>query len=160
MFLYAGIGFVAVGIASIVVIYMFVYKPMTDETASGNTEFNLQEIHSVPLVKHYHVSLTILVDAKQMAVPKEIGMNPQLWHDRSLDKYGPAGISPMHTHDTSGIIHIESTVAREYTVDEFLKVMGLDPDTVTRMTVDGNEVADFLDHAMKQGEKIQLEITS
>jgi hypothetical protein len=65
----------------------------------------------------------------------------------------------MHTHDASGTIHIESTIPREYTVGEFLKVMGLDSNTVTRATVNGSEVDDFLDHEMKNGERIQLEVT-
>jgi hypothetical protein len=158
-FLYAGIGFVAIGVASIILIYMFVYQPLSSETA-GEMEFNLEEIHRVPLVRHDHVSLSVLVDGEPAVVPEGIGMSPQLWHDHSLDQYGPSGISPMHTHDESGTIHIESTVEREYTVGEFLKVMGMDPDTVTRMTVDGNEVADFLNHEMKRGEKIQLEVTT
>lgn len=64
----------------------------------------------------------------------------------------------MHTHDTSGTTHIESTTPREYTVGEFLKVKGTDPSMVTRMTVNGNEVADFLNHEMKIGQRIQIEI--
>jgi hypothetical protein len=158
-FLYAGIGFVAVGVASIVLIYLFVYQPLASETAD-ETEFNLEEIHRVPLVRHDHVSLSVLVNGQPMVVPEGIGMNPQLWHDHSLDQYGPSGISPMHTHDTSGTIHIESTVEREYTVGELLKVMVMDPGTVTSVTVDGNEVTDFLNHHMKRGEKIQLEVTT
>lgn len=158
-FLYAGIGFVAVGIASIVLIYIFVYQPLTNETAGGAGEFNLEEIHRVPLARHDHVSLEILVNGRPAVIPEGVGMNPQLWHDHSLDKYGPSGISPMHTHDTSGTIHIESTVQREYTVGEFLKVMGVDSSTVTRMTVDGNEVPDFQNHAMNDRERIQLELT-
>jgi hypothetical protein len=159
MFLYTGIGFVAIGIASIIGIYMFVYEPMTGETPE-ETEFNLEEIHSVPLARHDHVMLTVLMDGQQIVVPEGIGMNPQLWKDHSLDQYGPSGISPMHTHDTSGTIHIESTTAREYTVGEFLKVMEMDPSTVTRMTVDGEEVPEFMSHKMKRGERIQLEVTS
>jgi hypothetical protein len=158
-FLYAGIGFIAVGIASVVMIYMFVYQPVVDETAGENTQFNLEEIHSVPLARHDHVLLSVLVDGQPAMVPEGIGMNSWLWHDHSLDQYGPSGISPMHTHDTSGTIHIESTASREYSVGEFLKVMGIDSSTVTRMTVDGNEVPDFLNHEMKMGERIQLEIT-
>lgn len=64
----------------------------------------------------------------------------------------------MHTHDTSGTTHIESATPREYTVGEFLKVMRTDPSMVTRMTVNGNEVADFLNHEMKIGQRIQIEI--
>jgi hypothetical protein len=159
VFLYAGIGFVAIGIASIVLIYLFVYQPLTSETTGGNTEFNLEEIHRVPLARHDHVLLSILVNSRPAVIPEGIGMNSQLWHDHSLDQYGPNSISPMHTHDTSGTIHIESTTPREYTVGEFLKVMGMDPGTITRMTVNDNEVSDFLNHEMKNGEKIQLEIT-
>lgn len=158
-FLYAGIGFVAVGIASIVLIYIFVYQPLTSETAGGTGEFNLEEIHSIPLARHDHVSLSVLVNGRPTVIPEGVGMNPQLWHDHSLDKHGPSGISPMHTHDTSGTIHIESTTQREYTVDEFLVVMGIDPGTLTRMTVNESEVSDFQDLAMKEVERIQLELT-
>jgi len=158
-FLYLGIGFVAVGIASIVLIYLFVYQPMTIKTEGGAGEFNLEEIHSVPLARHDHVSLSMLVNGRLTVIPEGVGLNPQLWHDHSLDRYGPSGISPMHTHDTSGTIHIESTTQREYTVGEFLAVMGIDSGTITRMTVDGNEV-EFQGHQMKRGEKIQLELTS
>ena len=159
-FLYAGIGFVGIGVVSIFMIYMFVYQPLTSETADENTEFNLEEIHRVPLARHDHVSLSLLVNGEPAVVPEGIGMNSQLWHDHSLDQYGPSGISPMHTHDTSGTIHIESTTAREYTVGEFLKVVGMDSNTVTRMTVDDDEVADFLNHEMRRGERIQLEVTT
>lgn len=157
-FLYAGIGFVAVGVASIVLIYMFVYQPITNEPAVGSGEFNLEEIHSVPLARHDHMSMSILVDGQPAVIPEGVGMDPKFWHDHSLDKYGPSGISPMHTHDTSGTIHIESTTQREFTVGEFLSVMGLDSEAVTKMTIDGNEVTNLLDHEMKRGERIQLEV--
>ncbi|HXG06646.1 MAG TPA: hypothetical protein VNI77_04890 [Nitrososphaera sp.] len=159
-FLYAGIGFVGVGIISIVAIYMFVYRPVaTNERAEANQEFGLEEIHSVPLARHDHVMMSILLNGQPIQIPEGVGMLPNLWHDHSLDRYGPSGISPIHSHDTSGTIHIESTIPREYTVGEFLSVMGLDPATVRRMTVNGAEVDDFLHHAMQNGERIQLELT-
>lgn len=162
-----GAGLVASGIVTSAVIYqglssadMLVYQPLASETAGETGEFNLAEIHSVPLARHDHVSLSILVNGRQAVVPEEVGMNPQLWQEHSLDRYGPSGISPMHTHDTSGTIHIESTTSREFTVGEFLALMGIELDTVTRMTVDGNEVADFRNHAMNDLERIQLELTT
>jgi hypothetical protein len=159
-FLYAGIGFAAVGIASIVMIYMFVYQPLANESAAGNQEFNLEEIHSVPLAKHDHVSMSILVNGQPFVIPEGVGMDPKYWHDHSLDRFGPSGISPMHTHDTSGTIHIESTTQREFTVGEFLRIIGLDSGTVTKMTVNDGEVADPLIHEMKRGERIQLEMSA
>lgn len=157
-FLFAGIGFVAVGVVSLVLIYILVYQPLTNDTASGNEEFNLEEIHSVPLARHDHVLMSILMDGQPIIISEGVGMDPKFWHDHSFDKYGPSGISPMHTHDTSGTIHIESTTQREYTVGEFLNVMGFDSGTVTKITVDGKEVSNLLDHEMKNREKIQLEI--
>ena len=154
-----GAGLVASGIITIFLIYQGLPQSPTSETAGESGEFDLAEIHSVPLARHDHVSLSMQVNGRPAPVPEEIGMNPQLWHDHSLDRYGPSGISPMHTHDTTGTIHIESTSAREFTVGEFLAVMGVDLETVTRMTVDGNEVDDFRNHAMQNGERIQLELT-
>jgi hypothetical protein len=65
----------------------------------------------------------------------------------------------MHTHDTSGTIHIESATSREYTVGEFLKMAGISAGNITGATVDGNELVDVQNHAMKNGEKIQLEVS-
>ncbi|HEV8404699.1 MAG TPA: hypothetical protein VGQ13_02215 [Nitrososphaera sp.] len=158
-FLYAGIGFMAAGIASIVFIFIFIYQPLTNETEVQDTRFNLKEIHSVPLARHDHVSLVLLVNGQQVVIPEGIGTKPELWHDHSLDQYGSSGISPMHTHDTSGTIHIESATSREYTVGEFLKMAGISAGNITGATVDGNELVDVQNHAMKNGEKIQLEVS-
>lgn len=159
-FLYAGIGFVTIGIVSIFLVYIFVYQPAaTNERATENQEFNLEEIHRVPLARHDHVMMSLLVNGQPTVIPEGVGMMSDLWHDHSLDRYGPSGISPMHTHDTSGTIHIESTTPRAYTVREFLNVMGLDSSAATRMTVNGNEVENFLDYEMQNGERIQLEMT-
>jgi hypothetical protein len=155
LFLYAGIGFVAIGVASAVFIYLFVYQP-----PSNQTKFTLEEVHADPkLVMHDHVSLAITVNGEQIVVPQGIGIQPELWKDHTLDKYGPTGLSPMHTHDASGVIHIESTANREYTFGEFLQVWGIDTSKITNVTVDGNEVPDYKDHVMKRGEKLQMEIT-
>lgn len=165
-FILLGVGLVASGIVTILLIYqglyngdMFIYQPLTRETGGEDQEFNLEEIHSVPLARHDHVSISILVNGRPTVIPEGVGMESKLWHDRSLYRYGPSGISPMHTHDTLGTIHIESTVQREFTVGEFLSVMGLESEDVTRMNIDGNEVSDFVDHEMKNGERIQLEMT-
>jgi hypothetical protein len=155
LFLYAGIGFVTIGIASAAFIYLFVYRP-----SSNQTKFTLEEVHADPkLVMHDHVSLAISVNGEHIVVPQGIGIKSELWKDHTLDKYGPTGLSPMHTHDTSGVIHIESTANREYTFGEFLRVWGIDTIKITSITVDGNDVSGYEDHVMKTGEKFQMEIS-
>jgi hypothetical protein len=63
---------------------------------------------------HIHEHLDVLVDGKRVVVPAGIGIDP-------------AGrfISPLHTHDTSGVIHVESPTVRQFTLGEFFGVWGV-----------------------------------
>jgi hypothetical protein len=60
---------------------------------------------------HIHAHLDILVDGKQFILPSQIGIDPE---GRCL--YW------LHTHDDSGIIHIESPTEREFTVGNFIEI--------------------------------------
>jgi hypothetical protein len=110
--------------------------------------------------------LTVNVDGKSITIPPGIGIWPQLWKDHSLDKYGMrpmnmtmGGMAPLHTHDSSGTIHVESSVNRNYTLGEFLNIWGLDLNGKTvKMTVDGKPVSDFRNHILRDKEHIILEI--
>jgi hypothetical protein len=73
-----------------------------------------------------------------------------------------AGMAPLHTHDASGIIHVESSVKRNYTLGEFLNTWGgldLNGKTV-KATVDGKPLSDFRNHVLKDREQINLVIKS
>jgi hypothetical protein len=85
-----------------------------------------------------------------------------LWKDHSLDQYGTAGFAPLHTHDSSGIIHVESIVNRTYTLGEFLNIWGgLDTTGKTvRATVNGHPVSNFSNIILRDGEQINLNIGS
>jgi hypothetical protein len=62
---------------------------------------------------HVHAHLDIIVDGKPFIVPSQIGIDPD---ERCL--YW------LHTHDDSGIIHIESPVEREFTIGNFIDIWG------------------------------------
>jgi hypothetical protein len=62
---------------------------------------------------HVHAHLDIIVDGKPFIVPSQIGIDP---NGRCL--YW------LHTHDDSGIIHIESPVEREFTIGNFIDIWG------------------------------------
>jgi hypothetical protein len=109
---------------------------------------------------HDRVLLTVIRNSDQIQVPKEIGISSDLWKDHSLDRYGPATLSPMHTHDTSGTIHIESTAVREFTFGEFLRVWGIDTGKIVRLSnSQGNEMSDYENHVLRDGERLLLKIT-
>ena len=56
-------------------------------------------------VEHIHAHLDVLVDGQTIPVPADIGIDV---HRRT--------ISPLHTHDGSGVLHIESPVKRQFSL--------------------------------------------
>lgn len=80
------------------------------------------------LVFHVHAHLDVFVNGKPVLVPAGIGIDI---HDPAV-KSGPGPsyggistpcakpcISPLHTHDTSGILHTEAKTAKPNTLGEF-----------------------------------------
>jgi hypothetical protein len=64
---------------------------------------------------HIHQHLDLYVNGTKQVVPAEIGIitSPQVV------------FSPLHTHDTSGIVHVESPTIRSFTLGEFFDVWGV-----------------------------------
>src|SRR5712691_7626610 len=74
-----------------------------------------------PIIMHFHPHLSLMIDGKSVTVPSQIGIDTSLWKDHSLDQYGMqamsngmTGMAPLHTHDASGTIHVESNANRNY----------------------------------------------
>lgn len=69
--------------------------------------------------EHFHAHLDVFTDGKAMVVPADIGFE----HNAA----GTAtGISALHSHDESGIIHIEApTAGATYTLGQFLTEWGV-----------------------------------
>lgn len=121
------------------------------------------------MLMHNHVSLNVTTGGKRMIVPPYIEIiqtgvfaDPSLFADHSLDKYGMEGMSPLHTHDSSGLIHVESNTLRNYTLGEFLDIwkgLNIDGKNVIA-SVDGKPVSDFRNIPLNDRAKIVLDITS
>jgi hypothetical protein len=63
---------------------------------------------------HVHAVLRIYIDGKQTVVPASIGLPPE-------EEY----LAPLHTHDTSGIIHIESSQPYAFKLGQFFTIWGV-----------------------------------
>jgi hypothetical protein len=74
--------------------------------------------HSEKVAVHFHVTVD--------GAPAYVGISKNLWHDHSLDKYGANGFAPLHTHDSSGQVHIESKERRNFTLGDFLSIWGVE----------------------------------
>jgi hypothetical protein len=65
-------------------------------------------------VVHIHQHVDLSVDGRQVTIPAQIGVDA-----------GGGFISDLHTHDASGILHVESPTQRDFTLGEFFAVWGL-----------------------------------
>jgi hypothetical protein len=65
-------------------------------------------------VQHTHQHVDLFVDGQRVAIPLDIG----------IDRVNLI-LSPIHTHDASGIIHVESPIVRDFTLGEFFDVWGV-----------------------------------
>jgi hypothetical protein len=152
LFLLAGVGLAVSGIATM----MLTYQGLA-QTPDQNT-FSLAEIHSVRMEVHDHVPIVVVKGGQRMQVPENIGIAPELWKDHSLDSFGPASIAPMHTHDKSGTIHIESISAREFTLGEFVRIWGIADEVERVMDASGQEIHDFQNHILEDNKGLVLEL--
>ena len=74
----------------------------------------LQVLTAEGQVQHTHQHLDLFVDGQRVAIPPDIG----------IDRVNLI-LSPIHTHDASGIIHVESPIVREFTLGELFDVWGV-----------------------------------
>jgi hypothetical protein len=63
---------------------------------------------------HTHQHLDLVIRGKGYPIPAGIGID---FHERF--------ISPLHTHDFAGIMHVESPTVRKFTLGQFFDVWGL-----------------------------------
>ncbi|HEY3686129.1 MAG TPA: hypothetical protein VGL93_24065 [Streptosporangiaceae bacterium] len=72
-------------------------------------------------VLHHHVHLDVIVNGRPVTVPAGVGIDEP-----------DQRISPLHTHDTTGVVHIESPEVRDFTLGQFLTEWNV-PLTTTRL---------------------------
>jgi hypothetical protein len=85
-------------------------------------------------VEHIHAHLDVRVNGQPVKVPAMIGIDRR-------------GISPVHTHDSTGVIHVESPVKQTFTLGEFFTEwdVGLSTDSIGGLRAgDGKTLRAFL----------------
>lgn len=129
--------------------------------ASMKSTTDVMTSNDKPILLHIHPRLYLNVDGKPYFVPQNVGIEPDLWKYHALDQYGMKGMAPLHTHTADGMLHVESTIIRNYTLGEFLDIWGLDLKGMTiSVSVDGEPISDYRNHILKDEESIILNMTS
>ncbi len=152
------------------VIFMLYFSMMLQTVPELSGQVPVENKTGNSIIMHTHSSLNVTVNGDSLLIPNGVGINSTLWNDHSLDKFGterksttfgtisPA-MSPLHTHDSSGLIHVESTEYRNYTLGDFLNIWGLPLDGMkVNLIIDGNSTENYANHTLKDMEKIILKI--
>ena len=123
-----------------------------------NLAYRLTALHFPPNGDesfHIHALLHVYVDGKPATVPANIGIT--------------TGIeSPLHTHDTSGIIHIEAGQPYPFTLGQFFQAWGVrlnatqlgdrhdTPTSSVQVFVNGNPVPDPFGYVLRNKDNIAV----
>src|ERR671938_57052 len=107
-------GFIVIGLIIVVAIGIGVAvassKFLSSFSATAQTIDGIQCNAAEQLVFHNHAHLDIFINGQPYTVPSQVGIVP-----------GKC-IYWLHTHDDSGIVHIESLVTRNFTLGQFFDI--------------------------------------
>lgn len=127
-------------------------RPQTEEVA----DVTKQCVVHGKLGMHIHPVLRIVINGEEKIIPANIGIPSS------------SCMRPMHTHDKTGTIHIESKKIRSFQLKEFFAIWGKEfnsncildscsgPAGKVRMFVNENENAEFENYQMKDKDKIEI----
>jgi len=85
---------------------------------AGGTVDGIQCEATEQVTMHIHAHLALFVNGKQLQVPQLVGIVPT--GDQSACLYW------IHTHDPSGIIHVEAPDVQQYVLGNFFDIWGED----------------------------------
>ncbi|HSX31116.1 MAG TPA: hypothetical protein VLE99_04320 [Candidatus Saccharimonadales bacterium] len=99
---------------------------------------------------HTHTHLDVYIHGQKTAVPAEIGILSN-------------GISPVHTHDASGVIHVESPDANaSYTLGQFFNIWGVrfTGSSIGGYMADGTNMLDVYDNGVPVQDPTRLRLAA
>jgi hypothetical protein len=71
------------------------------------TEINIGDHSNLAL--HIHPELQIMIDGIPQPIPSNIGVQTGV-------------MRPLHTHDSTGVLHVEGPCQRDFTIGEFFQI--------------------------------------
>lgn len=103
---------------------------------------------------HYHAHLDININGKSVEVPPYLG-----WVAKG---HNALGLSPLHTHDASGVIHIENSVPADFVLGQVFTEWGvrLTPTCIAGFcSGGGNDLAAFVNGKRYDGDLTRIVLT-
>ena len=145
-------GSVVLGLIALIVWLAF-YGNETTVSLKSNREVALTCTTDMATKFHIHSNVEIIIKGEKQTIPVGIGVKPNC-------------MNSLHTHDSLGKLHVESPEKRDFTLADFFAVWGkpyskdqildsqVDDRYVIRETVNGEEVQDYENTVLKDGDQI------
>jgi hypothetical protein len=107
-------------VALAISIYVFLIAPnsMTNSSALNPPVDKISCDQLEQTATHFHVHVTLYVNGAPVQIPQQIGI--------ASDSSAPSGTCFywLHTHDTTGVIHIEAPKDQNFTLGNFVHIWG------------------------------------
>ena len=123
--------------------------------------------HNAKLLFHVHTHLTVFVNGAQRTIPAGVGVDPPI----TRDNYRPSPIGPqfgetpgqclawLSTRYADGLIHVESSEQRTFTLGDFFAVWG-QPLSKTELGPEQGEVTAIVDNQAWTGDPADIPLAS
>jgi len=111
----------------------------------------MQNVWGQDLAMHVHTHLSITVDGEDVTIPGDIG------HDADTKL-----AAPLHTHDTSGIVHVESPRRESFVLGQLFTEWDVHLDAVSIGSLgpdDGLELTAFVDGSRWSGDPAGIRLS-
>lgn len=107
---------------------------------------------------HIHARLRIVIDGAERPLPADVGI------------VGPRCMRPLHTHDTSGTLHLEFPVTQEARLGQFFSIWeqplsatqildrAISESDTIRVTVNGTETKEMEQLLLHDGDAVAIEV--
>lgn len=129
--------------------------PVNDPATITSREVALTCTTDMATQFHIHPDLTIMIKGVPMVLPPDIGIRPNC-------------MNSIHTHDSTGQVHVEAPVQKDFTLSDLFAVWRkdfsksqilehvADAQHEIVVTVDGKRVDTYENTLLKDGEKIVI----
>lgn len=127
------------------------FSPVDGDTSSGGNGSTVDGIpcdnSSIPY--HFHAHVSLLVNAKRLAFPDAIGLHYPGTESKGMT-FATLCYYHLHTHDATGLIHIEAPARTTFTLGQLFGVWGR-PLSSTNVAGHGGTVKAFIAYAPTPG---------
>lgn len=114
------------------------------------------------LAYHIHAHLAIFINGKQMTVPYGVGIEQPWSTEPDNGSYfvdSGAAFYYLHTHDDTGIIHIESPTTQTYTLGQFFAEWN-QPLSSTQVGPDTGSLIVYVNGSKYNGDPASIKLTA